>query len=96
MVRRGADRVRSLRDHAGTGHVADDLGARQMSADAGFRALSHFDLDRRAGIQIILMHAEAPRRHLNDGVLSVFVEVLVQSALACVVKDPQLRRGARE
>ena len=96
VMRGGGDRVGTLRDHPGTRDVADDLRAGQMPADAGFRALSHFDLDRRAGVEIILVHAEAPRRDLYDGILSVNVEVLVKSALSRVVEDSQFGRGAGE
>ena len=91
-MRRGGDGVRALRNHAGAGDVRADLDARQVAADAGLGALAHLDFNRRAGVQVIRMHAEAAGGHLHDGVGAVLVEVLVQSALAGVVVGAQ-RRG---
>ena len=96
VVRRGADRVRALGDHAGLGNFAHDLRPGQVSADSGLRALSHLDLDRRARGQIILMYAEPPRRDLHHGVRAVLVKVLVQSALARVVQGSEFLGGFRE
>ena len=90
MVRGGGDGVRPLGDHSGAGHVPHDLCAGQVAADAGLCALPHFDLDGRAGLQILLVYAEPAGGHLHDGVLTVGVEVLVQAALAGVVADAQL------
>ena len=92
MVRRGGDGVRALGNHARAGDVRADLDARQVAADAGLGALAHLDFNRRAGVQVIRMHAEAAGGHLHDGVGAVLVEVLVQSALAGVVVGAQ-RRG---
>ena len=65
-----------------------------MAADSGLGALSHLDFDRRAGVQIRLMDAEAAGGHLHDGIRAVLVKVLVQTALAGVVENAQLGRGA--
>ena len=65
-----------------------------MPADAGLGALPHLDLDGGAGVQVFLLHAEPPGGHLHDGVGAVGVEVPVQAALAGVVADTQLLRGA--
>ena len=59
--------------------------AGQVAADAGLCALTHLDLDRRARLQIFLVHAEAAGRDLYDGVRAVLVEVLVQAALAGII-----------
>ena len=61
-----------------------------MSADSGLCTLTHFYLYRRAGVEVFLMHAETPRGNLNDCVFAVAVKVLVQSALAGVVKYAEL------
>ena len=61
MGRRG-DGVRALRYHTGAGHVAHDLGARQMPADAGLCTLAHLDLNGRAGVQIVLDGRRTGRR----------------------------------
>lgn len=48
------------------------------------------------GVQVILMDAKASGGDLNHGVRTVAVEVLVKSALAGIVENPQLGRGARQ
>ena len=53
-----------------------------MSANPGLRALSHFDFDSRAGVEVILVNSETSGRDLNDRVSAEFVEILVQTALA--------------
>ena len=58
VVGSGGNGIRALRDHAGAGHVGCDLGAGQMAADAGLCALSHLDLDGRAGVQVFFLYAE--------------------------------------
>ena len=85
VVRGRGNGVRALGDHAGARDVRADLVAGQVAADAGLCALAHFNLDSRARLQIVLMHAEAAGRDLHDGVRAVLVEVLVQAALAGVV-----------
>ena len=67
-----------------------------MAADAGLRALTHLDLDRRARFEVILVDAEAARRDLYDRVLSVFIKVFVKAALARVVEYAELLRRPRE
>ena len=90
-------RVGALGDHSRPRDVPDDLGAGKMSSDTGLCALTHLDLDRRSGAQVVLVHAETPRRHLHHRVFPVAVEILVQSALAGVVHYSELlgRRGER-
>ena len=63
------DGVRPLRNHPGAGHVPHNLGARQVAADARLGALAHFDLNSCSGLQIILVHAESPGGHLNNGMV---------------------------
>ncbi len=96
MVRGGGDGVASLGDHARARDVADDFRARQVAADAGLRALADLDLDGRAGLEVFLVHAETPRRNLDDRVGTVFVKILVQAALAGVVVCPERLRRAGE
>ena len=89
MVGGRGDGVRAFRHHAGAGYIPYDLGPRQMAADAGLGALSHFDLNGGAGVQIILVDAEPAGGHLDDGVRTVAVEILVKAAFAGVVIDAQ-------
>ena len=62
-----------------------------MSADAGFCALAHFDLDGGTGFQVILVYAEAAAGYLDDGIGTVLVKVFMQAALAGVVENTQRR-----
>ena len=88
--------VGPLRDHAGTGNIAYDLRPRQVSADARLGPLPHLDLNGRAGHQVVLVNTEPSGRHLGDGVAPIAVKVLVESALAGVIADPQrLRRSGQ-
>ena len=96
VMRRGRDGVRTLRDHARFGNVRRNFRTRQMSADPGFRALPHLDFDGGCVFQIIFEYAESAARHLHDGIFPVFVEILVQSALARIVIDTQRLRRTRE
>ncbi len=96
VMGRGRNGVAPLRNHAGAGDVADDFCAGQVAADAGFRALADFDFDGGAGLQVAFVHAEAPGRHLNDGVRPILIKILVQAALARVVIGAERPRGARE
>ena len=95
-MRRGGDGVGALGDHAGLGHVPDDLRAGQMSADAGLCALAHFDLDGGTGVQTALLDTEAAGGYLHDRVCAVLVEIAVESALAGVVVNAELLGGAGE
>ena len=56
-----------------------------MAADTRLCTLSHFYLDRRTGIEIILMNAETSRRNLNYRIFTVAVKILMKSALTGVV-----------
>ena len=67
-----------------------------MAADARLCALTHFDFDGGTGLQIILVNAKPAGGHLNDGMAAKAVEILVQSALACVIADAKLFCGARK
>ena len=91
-MRRGGDRVAALRNHPCAGNVAYDLFPRQVPANARLRSLPHLDLNGRTRVQIIPMHAKAPRRNLHDRVRAVPIEVLMQTALACVVIGAQRLR----
>ena len=90
MVGGGGNGVGALGDHAGTAHVRPHLGARQMAADARLGSLAHLDLDGGSRLQKVLMHAEAPGGHLDDGVGTILIEILVEPALAGVVAGAQL------
>ena len=90
VVGGGRDGVGPLGHHAGPGHIAYDLRPGQVSADARLCPLTHLDLNGGAGLQILLVYAEAAGGHLDDGVVPVGVEVLVESALAGIIADAQL------
>ena len=96
VVRRGADGVRSLGHHARAGHIAHDLRAGQMPADARLCPLPHLDLHSRACVQVFAVYAEPAGRHLHDGVGAVTVKILMQAALAGVVAHTQLRSRPRQ
>ncbi len=90
------NRIGSFRDHARTGNGVRDLSPRQMSADAGFCALADLDLNRRAGFQVIGMHAEPAGSHLHNGIRTVLIKILVEPALAGVVVSSQFPCGPRQ
>ena len=94
VMRRGRNGVGAFRDHPGAGYVAHDLGSRQMSADAGLCSLPHFDLNGRAGHQVVLMDAEATGGYLRNGVGAVAVQGFVKAALAGIVIHAQRFCGA--
>ena len=90
MVRGGGYGVRPLRHHAGAGDISNDFRPGQMAADAGLGPLAHLDLDGGAGLQVLLVYAEASGSHLDDGVFAVCIKILMQTALAGVIADTQL------
>ena len=65
-----------------------------MSADAGLCSLPHFDLNGRAGHQVVLMDAEAAGGYLRNGVGAVAVQGFVKAALAGIVIHTQRFCGA--
>ena len=65
-----------------------------MTADTRLCTLSHFDLDRRARLEVVAVHAEASGGDLYDRVVSVAVEILMKSALARVVEGAHFLRRA--
>ena len=67
-----------------------------MSADTGLCALSHFYFNCSACLKIALENAETSRSYLNDCVCAVLIEVLVKSALACVVVNSKLLSRPRK
>ena len=95
-MRSGGDSVAALGYHARAGDIAHDLRSRQMTADAGLCALTHFYFDCSSAFQKRLVNAEATGGDLNDGVSAVFIKVLMQTALAGVVVDTERLRGAGE
>ena len=82
--------VGSLRNHAGPGYIPYDFSPGQVASDARLRALSHLDFNRRASLQIVLVNAKPAGGHLHDGIGTIGIEILVQSAFAGIVKDAQL------
>ena len=92
-MRRRRDCIGALRNHTGTGYVPNDLSAWKMTADSRFCALSHFDFNGSAGLQIILVYAESPGSHLDDSVVSVAVKIFMQTAFSCIIKDTELLSG---
>ena len=86
--------VRSAGYHSCVRNIFLDLFSGEMPADTGLCALSHFYLDSRAGVQIILMYSETSGSYLHDSVCAVLVEILVQTALAGVVVGAELLGGS--
>ncbi|CDD01911.1 unknown [Ruminococcus sp. CAG:382] len=89
MMGRGRDCIRAFGDHTCARNVADNLRTRQMTADTRLCTLSHFDLDRRTGIEIILINAETSRRDLNYRICTVAIKILMQTAFTGVVIDTE-------
>ena len=83
--------------HTCSGNIFSDLSAGKMAADTGLCALTHFDLNSRTCVKVILEYAETSRSYLHDGVGAVLIKVLVKSALTCVVVGSKLcsRTGKR-
>ena len=67
-----------------------------MPADTGFRALTHLDLNSRAGEKKTLVNPETSGSDLHDRIRPVLIEILVKSALAGIVHNSQFGRGARK
>ena len=88
--------VRPLRNHPGAGHVPHNLGAGKVAADPRLGALAHFDLNSSSGLQIILVHAESPGGHLNNGMGTVGIKILMQAALTGIIENSQFLSGARQ
>ena len=89
MGRRGYG-VRAFGNHPGPRHIAHDFRARQVSPDSRLGALAHLDLNGNAGLEIPLVHAEAPGGDLHHRVRTVAIQVLMQPAFSGVIKDSQL------
>src|SRR5665648_1029565 len=96
VMRRRRDGVRAARDAAGGGDVLVDLLAGQMAADARLGALPDLDLHGGAAVEVLRVHAEAPRGHLHDHVVLVREQVGVQAALAGVHEDAAALGGPRQ
>ena len=94
MVRSGRNSVRAFRYHTGFGYFVRNLHTGQVSADTGLCALSHFDFDSRARIEITLEYTETSRSYLTNGILAVFVEVLVQTALTGIIISAEFFCGS--
>ena len=89
MMGRRRNGVRTLRNHSGTGNIADDFSAGQVSADSGFCPLTHFNFDGGPGFQIVLMDTETPGGNLNNGIFTVAVEVLMKSAFTGIIENTE-------
>ena len=66
------------------------FATRQMAADTRLCALSHFNFNCSARLQIILMHAETAGRYLYDGIRTILIKILMQAALAGVIVSTKL------
>ena len=86
MMGSRGDGIGSLRNHTGTGDIRCNLGTRQMTADARLCALANLDFHCRTGIQVILFYAETAGCNLYDGVGTILVKVLMQTAFTGVVE----------
>ena len=95
-MRRGRNRVSSLRDSARAADFLVDLFARQMPANSRLGALTDFDFDCGAVHQIIFVDAESPGRDLNDAVFRVRQQVVMKTAFAAVERRAQLLRRHRQ
>jgi hypothetical protein len=84
VVRRRAQGVGPLGNHAGFADLGVDLLGRQVAADAGLGSLPDLDLDRRREVQVVHVHAEPAAGDLDDHVARIRPEILVQAALAAV------------
>ena len=96
MMRRGRNRVRSLRDSTRAADFLVDFLARQMPADSRLGALTDFDFDRSAVHQIIFIDAESTGRDLNDAVFRIWEQVVMKTAFAAVERRAQLLRRHRQ
>ena len=85
--------IGAFRNHAGSGDITDDFRTGQMAADARLRALTHLDLHSGAGFQVIFMNTETAGCHLNNGIRSINIEVLMQAAFAGVIVNAKLCGG---
>ena len=92
----GRNCVHSLGNHTRLGYVVRNLHSGQMSAYARLCALTHLNLYGGGSLEVLFVHAEPARSHLDYGVLAVLVEVAVQTAFTGVVVDAQLLGGAGE
>ena len=79
------NRIGTFRYHSGTGYIADNFGAGQMSADTGFSTLSHFNFNCRSGIQIFFVYTKTSGSDLNNGVLTITIKIFMQSAFSGVI-----------
>ena len=85
------NRIGALGNHPGFRHLLANLMAWQMAADSRLRPLAHLNFDGRPGHEVILMDPEASGSHLDDGIGTVLVELLIEAALPGIVAGTQLR-----
>ena len=77
VVRRGRDQANTRGRVAALGNPGIDLRAGQLTALAGLRALSHFDLDFLGGHQVFAGDAEPGGCHLLDGAVALGAEAIL-------------------
>ena len=85
MVGRRGNGIGPFRDHTGTGYISYDFCTGKMSPDTRFCALSYFDLNSCACLQIIRMDTKTSGSYLYDGIFSIAVKIFMQSAFSGVI-----------
>ncbi len=96
MVGGRGNGIGPLGDHTGTGYVSYNFRTWKVSPDTRFCALADFDLNGGTCFQIIRMNAKTAGSYLHDGILSIAVKILMQTAFSGVIKSPVLLPQAQE
>ena len=97
MLRRRGESIGALGYHAGDGDFGTDFLSGQMAADTGLGPLADFNFHDAGDIKVFRVNAEAPRCHLNGGIISILIKAGVQPALAGIPQRAHLggRPGQR-
>ncbi len=67
-----------------------------MAPDSGLCSLSHLYFEGFSGLEVLSLDTESAGCHLHDGILSVYIEILMETSLSCVVERSDLGCGLRE
>ena len=93
MVRRWRHSIRALRNHSCPGDISHDLCSWKMTTDSRLCSLAHLDLNGGSSFKIASPDSESTGSHLDYGVASIFVEILMESTLSCVVEGADFFRS---
>ncbi|OPZ81778.1 MAG: hypothetical protein BWY76_02921 [bacterium ADurb.Bin429] len=96
MVGGRRDGIGPDRNHACGSDCGAYLLPRQMPADARLGALADFNFHRRAGVQVLYIHAETAGGALYDGAVGIRLHLFVQATFAGVPEDAQFLRRHRQ